>query len=424
MRWLAGDPTRRAELERAIARLESPEHVTWVRRRDTRRRLARVELDGGCRCFLKHYLRSTRHPWRERWKRWLHLSGAEREWRTLRRLRRAGVAVPEPLAHAQLASGEHVIATQWVDGVLLGEALAAARPAGRRALLEAVGALVRSLHLAGFAHRDLHRENVLIGAQGPLLIDLQAALPLAPRPARLRDLGELDASLRRQLSIGDRVRLRAAALGLARPFDRAARAQLRDVGRSSLARARAHARSRARRSLRAGRRAQAFDWLGGRGLISRTADAERVRAAFEHATPEPSLELRRYAGRWRDLWLGSAARRAWYVAHALEAFGVARPAPLAFLEWPPRAGRPGASALLVGAAPQAAPGAAERAEATTRLWSLLCEAGFDTARLDASGLRFERGADRLEACVWALERLRFPARPPPERQLVRTVTQR
>ena len=166
-----------------------------------------------------------------------------------------------------------------------------------------------------------------------MLIDLQAARRSRSERARIRDLGRLDHSLRRILSRGDRVRLRADALGVARPLDAEGRAHVRAVGDASLARARAHAASRARRSLRAGRRAQALECAGGRGLVSRAFDPAAVIALFAAPADTVGYEVRRYRASLRDLWRGSAARRAWAVAHALEASDLACVTPVAFLEW-------------------------------------------------------------------------------------------
>ena len=443
MQWLAGESSRRAELLEAVARIERGDGIAWLRQRDRRRRLARVPLPGGRCCFAKHYLASVRHPWREWWKRRLHLGAAEREWRTLVRLRAAGVPVPAPLAHARLASGQHVVVTEWIDGIPLGEALAVT-PARRR-LLAATGALVRALHDAGWVHRDLHRENILVADGTPVLIDLQAARRARGAAARLRDLGRLDHSLRTLLTLADRVRLRAAALGAERPFDAACRARLRAVGRASLARGRAHARSRAQRSLRAGRRAAHFEADGGRGLVSRAFDPAAVRAllAAPAATPgasgptarserkpsgaqrgeaerrsdgwanedRPGLELRRYTARGCDLWHGSAARRAWAVAHALEASDVACVTPVAFLEWS-RFGLPRRSALVVATGGhEPACTFARRLEAQSDLRVRMHEAGFSMPDLDPGGLALAERAGRIEAQVTALEKVSFPARP-------------
>jgi len=404
LQWLTGDAARRAELEDAIARLERGEGVEWVRQRDRRRRLARIPLAGGRACFAKHYLAGDRHSWRDAWKERLGLVAAQREWRTLARLRAAGVPVPAPLVHARLASGERVLVTEWIAGVPLAEALADA--VRRPALLAAVGALVRALHEAGWVHRDLHRENILIAGGAPVLVDLQAARRSRSDAARLRDLGRLDHSLRRLLSRGDRVRLRASALGLARPLDAAGRAAVRAVGAASLARARAHANSRARRSLREGRRAQRFEFGGGRGLVSRAFDPAAVYAVLAAPAATVGFEVRPYRFAPRDLWRGSAARRAWAVAHALEASDVACVAPVAFVEWR-LFGVPLRSALVVADELRADP---QRAATPDELRARLREAGFDTRGLDALGIALFERAGRSEARVIAPEQLRFPAR--------------
>jgi tRNA A-37 threonylcarbamoyl transferase component Bud32 len=408
VQWLAGDASLRAEIGAAIARLERDDGVEWLRRREQRRELARVPLAGGRSCFAKHYLASDRHAWRDAWKARLGLATAQREWRALALLRAAGIPVPAPLAHVRLASGEHVVVMEWIDGAPL--ALALADTARRRPLLAAVGALVRALHDAGWVHRDLHRENILVANGAPVLIDLQAARRSRGAAARLRDLGRLDHSLRRLLSRGDRVRLRAAALGADRPFDRESRARVCAVGVASLARARAHAASRARRSLRAGRRAQRFAHSGGRGLVSRAFDPAAVYALLAAPAATVGFEVRRYRAALRDLWRGSAARRAWAVAHALEASDLACVTPVAFLEWS-RFGLPLRSALVVtddsGRTP-AAPGRC--VDAHVRMVARLEEAGFDTRGFDASGIALFEREGRVEPRVVALERLRFPAR--------------
>ena len=174
-----------------------------------------------------------------------------------------GVLVPEPLALAAMGGGDFVIATRFFEGRTLKQTLAE-QPAKRRALLHAVGDLVASLHAAGWTHGDLHHGNLLVGAGGVWLLDLQAALPLRAASARWRDLGELDHSLAGSLSVVDRVRLRARALGLCRPFSDGARRSLRGGGtRFGRTRARLRAqpqapRASARPALRAatGRRAR------------------------------------------------------------------------------------------------------------------------------------------------------------------------
>lgn len=382
--------------------------VEWVRRRDARRRLAWAPLPDGRRVFLKHFLGGSRHRLREWWKRRLRMSPSEREWRALVRLRAAGVPVPPPLAHVEAADGERVLVTGFVEGRPLPDALDA--PGRERAgRLAAVGEAVRRLHDAGWVHRDLHAENLLVTPDGVVLTDLQSARRIRTRAARIRDLGALDHSLRRRLSVSDRVRLRAAALGLSRPFDAAAREALRDVGRASGRRARTYARSRARRSLRAGRRFRTLRADGGRGLVRRECDDAAVRAALA-GRAGGGLEVRRFAPSLRAGWSGSVARRAWYAAHALEAGDAGRVVPVAFLDWR-RLGVPLRSVLVSEAVADPGPVTPEaRLDALASLWTRLHEEGFDARGVGAEGVVLARTDDGLEARVAALERVRGPGR--------------
>ncbi|MEM7413381.1 MAG: lipopolysaccharide kinase InaA family protein [Myxococcota bacterium] len=409
MEWLAGDPQRREALEPVLERLGRGEAVTWIRQRLGRRSLAQGTLPDGTPCFLKLYLSNPKHPWRDAWKRRLHLSTPEREWRTAMRLRAAGVRVPEPWAHVRLDTGQDVLVTEWIEGHPLDAALRTT-PTERHALLHQVGELVRELHAAGFAHRDLHRENVLIAEGVPWLIDLQAVTRLATPRLQLRDLGHLDHSLRRTLSFPDRVRLRAAALALERPFDERARQQLRAVGRASLSRARRHARSRAARSLRPGRRARRFEVAGGTGLIDRELDAAAVESALS-AEParDDGLELAVFPGGPGDLWRGSAARRAWEAAHALEASDIPHIRPRAFVEWR-RLGWPVRSALVMDREARAALPAEDALDAETTLWIQLHESGFRTPGLEGAPPQVFALADGAAAAVADLTRVQFAGR--------------
>lgn len=394
MQWLAGDESRREPLLNAIARIERDEGVTWLRAREDRRRLGRIVLASGEPVFVKHYLRSSRHPFREWWKRRLGLTTAEREWRAAARMHDAGLRVPQPLAHVRLATGDRVVLQEWIEGAPLGASLDLP-PALRRARLEALGALVRNLHEMGWVHRDLHRENVLVAADALYLIDLQAARRSTGAALRRRDLGRLDFSLRGVLSIADRVRLRAVVLDAARPFDANARSAIRAIGDASLERGRIHAASRARRSLRAGRRARRLDVDAMTGLVSRDVDEAAVRDAFASPDGNSAIEVRRYAGALSDLWRGSLARRAWYMAHALEASDLPCPKPLAFLE--------GRSASRIALERRADAAASE--EDARALRARLAEAGFAMEGDGADGIAREAASGA--PIVVGLERVRF-----------------
>jgi hypothetical protein len=137
------------------------------------------------------------------------------------------------------------------------------------------------------------------------------------------------------------------------------------------------------------------------GLASRDADEAALRAALVDARAVDAIEIRRYTGSPRDLWRGSAARRAWAVAHALEASDLPGLTPLAFLErrrlgWPTKS----SLALARGGDEPSSP------EGARRLREQLDEAGFDARDLVAAGII--RNAADTAATVSALEQVRFP----------------
>ncbi|HVH07520.1 MAG TPA: lipopolysaccharide kinase InaA family protein [Myxococcota bacterium] len=333
-----------------------------VLRDNPRRRLLRLAgAAAGGDLLVKHFRVGTgRHAWRERTKRLLGRSQAEREAKALAALHAAGAPVAEPLALAIGADGDAFLVLRYLPGVPL-EAALAAPPRERRALLAALGVCVAALHRTGFVHGDLHQGNVWLHAGRPLLLDLQHARRTGDAAARTADLGQLDYSLWGRATLADRVRLRAAALGLARPFDAAAKRALRAVGRAAEERADAHARSRTRRALRPGR-AQARVRIGSlTGLRRADLDVDLLAALLgEHEAAQRAGDARvldadarsrlsaiaqsgrrvvvketRFRGAARalaDTVRGSAGRRAWRAGHGLAARGIGAALPLAFLE--------------------------------------------------------------------------------------------
>jgi len=443
IRWLAGGPALCAALGRALLDPEASDaQVVLLRDRPGRRCLYRVRLADGDELFVKRfYAAGRRHPLRDRAKHALRLDVAHREWRNLRRLHRAGVRVPEPRALAVLPGGDTLLAMRHVEGLTFEQALAAGRRS-RRSLLLAVGDLVASFHAAGFAHWDLHQENLLIGEEGPLLVDLQAAWRVRSGWARRRDLGELDHSLQASLSLAERVRLRARALGLERPFSPEARRRLRAVGRASGARGRAHSASRRRRALHPGRRFARFRFEAARGLRLREVDEAalaralrahnkgqgverlehdaraRVSSVASEARPMVVKEFLR--GSWArglaDAFRGSPARRAWLGGYGLQAHRIGAATPLAFLERR-RLGVPIASTLVLEDLRPGLPAdaielreapAAEVVDALARLALRLHARGVVHGDLEASHVWLARRDGRLEAKLTDLEGVRFP----------------
>jgi hypothetical protein len=142
------------------------------------------------------------------------------------------------------------------------------------------------------------------------------------------------------------------------------------------------------------------------GLVSRDVDEAALRDALTSRNGNATLEVRRYAAALADPWHGSAARRVWFVAHALEASDLHCPRPVAFLE--------GRAASVVALERRAVDAASEDEGRTLR--AKLAAAGFLMEGHAAEGIA--RDASRGNPIVSALERVRFapsavPVRPRP-----------
>jgi tRNA A-37 threonylcarbamoyl transferase component Bud32 len=452
--WRAGDEKLQRAVEAAFATGDSEgARLEVLQDRPGRRRMARLRLPCGEDLLLKHFAGADhRHSLRERVKNAVGLSTGSRERRALERLRAAGIAVPALRGFAVLSDGGRVLATEHLDGVPLRATLGCDR-AERGALLAAVGALIRALHAGGSVHGDLHAGNIFVTGDGPVLLDLGGVRRCAGAGARRRDLGTLDHSLSGLLSAADRVRLRAAALGLCRPFDAAARRELRAVGRASARRARRHAASRTRRALAPGRRfahlelGAALGFGAATGLRrSELAESEIRAALVAHRSAQPGgawtllksdARSRVTAGRtasgswvikeyrtlgWRralgDVLRGSPARRAWLAGHGLLARGIGAAGPAAFLETR-RWALPIASAIVLEDLRRDAPAdagdaalatAAERVDALRRLVVQLHRRGVDHGDLKASHVYLRRCDGGIETRLIDLEGVRFRRR--------------
>ena len=449
IRWYRGsEPVRRAA-ERAVSCGEGT-----VLRDNPRRRLIHLSDEAGGELLIKQFrVTSGRHPLRERLKVWLGHSPANREWRFLAALHGAGIPVPAPLAFGVLPSGDRLLVMSFVEGrpfaTVLGESTTA-----RWDALRCLGALVTRFHDAGFVHGDLHGGNLLWTEAGPLLLDVQHAARSRSRRARDRDLGDLDYALWRRASLADRVRLRAAALGVTRPFDAAARASLRAVGRSARARANRHGRSRTRRSLRSGRLYARLRLAEGGGMRLREIPESAVRQALgahreavaagdrrtlknDERSRISAVEvagrrvvvkqvLSRGLGRaLADLVRGSAARRAWLGGHGLIARGIGAARPLAFVEWRRWGLITGSAVLLEDVRPSlnaleaAARGDPEAVlNALAHLAAALHRRRIDHNDLKSTHIFLEAEDGRLVTRLIDLEGVRFPRRIAPKRRLL------
>jgi len=388
------------------------------------------------------------HPLRERIKRGLAATAADREWRGLCDMHAAGLAVPAPRGRARLANGDEIVVASFVTGERLDEQLRRGGR-GRREGLRALAERVAALHAAGFHHGDLHPGNVLIGAEGPVLVDLQRSGRACWRArAHRRDLARLDFSLAGLgVSLGDRLRTRRIALGLGPDRSPTARRALREVGRLATAAALRHQRNLTRRCLRADPLHPRVRIDGARGL--RRSDcseawlravvashAEALRARDERVVEDDprgrvtrlvvegrdvvvkESPRRGLARRIADLSRGSPARRGWRGGHGLRIRGIDAAEPLAYLE-SRRLGLPERSWLILEAVgrssagdppERAGPTAEDLATGLCRLLVSLHRAGVVHGDLKASNLRVERRDGALRLALVDLESVRFASR--------------
>jgi tRNA A-37 threonylcarbamoyl transferase component Bud32 len=363
-RWKRGDATLWTVVEEWLA--GSPPVQEFADHQ--RRKVVRLRTDPGVDVVVKRFLPQRRlQRLIGAGRRLLAMSGAQREWRALSRLRSAGASVPEPLALAKLHDGGELLVVSFVPGRPLADALADPAPERRR-LLNAVGDQVALLHSCRIVHRDLHIGNFIVDSHGlPVLLDFQRARRSRSPGARYRDIGALDFSLAQaSVSLADRLRLRTAALGISDLSERHARLTLTRVGAASLKRAERHYRSRTRRCLRPGRLIARIDLSGRTGLRLREVPAETISQALaiheavqagDGALASEGAILKRdhrslvtaarVEGRslvvkqvvkqgigrlLADALRGSPARRAWLGGHGLLARGIRAATPLGFIE--------------------------------------------------------------------------------------------
>jgi len=180
---------------------------------DGRRRTSAFER-GGRRFYVKTH--GGAGPW-ELLKNWLQLKrpvvDASTEARALLRGEALGLPVPRLVAWGahgwNPASRRSFIVTEALPlsrrlSLTLAQELALG-PGRRRALVRAAAALVRALHAAPLAHRDLYLEHLFL-AEGPepdgprlYLLDLhRSAPPARARRAFVKDLAALAGSARHQ----------------------------------------------------------------------------------------------------------------------------------------------------------------------------------------------------------------------------------
>jgi 3-deoxy-D-manno-octulosonic acid kinase len=133
---------------------------------------------------------------------WLGLdrSRAFREWRLLRRLRDAGLPVPNPVAAHVYRTGAiytaDIITSYLADTRKLSSYIEQGRVPGE--CWRRVGAMIAAVHEQGVDHPDLTAHNILLDSLGrTFLVDFDNARFKAPGPWRRDGIDRLNRSLRK-----------------------------------------------------------------------------------------------------------------------------------------------------------------------------------------------------------------------------------
>ncbi len=160
--------------------------------------------------------------WRERLDAWFRGSPAVAQYESALALRRAGIAVPEPLAVVEAAGegprGASALVMRAVVGAqTLNETYQALGPGDRRRFARELARFVAGLQGAGAWAPDLKESNILVRRTGQgfafVLVDLdRVRFPVSgvSRRRRLRNLVHLDRSLGRYADDRDRLAFLAA----------------------------------------------------------------------------------------------------------------------------------------------------------------------------------------------------------------------
>jgi heptose I phosphotransferase len=174
---------------------------TAVRAKEGRRTI-RFEFAGGC-YYLKHH---RGIGWREIIKNWTQfkapVTGASNEWRAINKLRELGLHTLNPLAYGvrgvNPAQRESFLITEELSNTISLAKYAERWPAEpppfreKKALIDEVAGIARTIHRHGINHRDLYICHFLLSLQTPKdrpvlhLVDLHRAQCRARVPYRWR----------------------------------------------------------------------------------------------------------------------------------------------------------------------------------------------------------------------------------------------
>lgn len=456
IRWRTGSSAVRTAVERGLVAalaLDAPmagesagvRPELSVLRNNARRRVFVWRDPQGETLVIKQFRgASGRHALRESFKRFIGYSPATREFRHLATLQDRGVPVPSPLAFGTLDNGDEVIVLPFLEGRTLSDL---PPDTNWRTVLPEVGKCIAQMHAAGLVHRDLHASNILMTQEGPVLIDVQSARASRNEKARRSDIGVLDYGLAFFLPLSQRMRMREAALGIARPWNASAREALRQVSEAVRAHRWDYARGRTRRTTIPGRRFARFSFQGKRGLRMRNLAEEVIEQALsEHQEAlnkrdERVIKLEgrsrvtrvsaggrsfivkeiadvKWSKRLANLLRGAPARRGWVAGHGLRIRGLSAPEPQAYVV-ERRLGLPTSSLLVLEDITDGinihfvTPEQADLSETLKVLGVMICqlhEQGVDHGDIKAGNLLLCGPPGNYSVCILDLEGVRFRKR--------------
>jgi tRNA A-37 threonylcarbamoyl transferase component Bud32 len=314
--------------------------------------------------FLKRYkIRDLT----ERWKHLVVSSKARQEWQMVQQALAHGIPTPALLAMAERRKGFFLH-----DALLITQAIAPSRPlielipeGGHRELLFQAADLLRQVHEAGIFHQDLHAGNILVGMEEKrlYLIDLHRSRFLwsISRRRRLWNLAQFFYSLQAWLSPEEKEAFLQQYEREGDVFKGNIEQGLRKIERKEQRLYRRHMQSRTKRCLKESggfslvkehgwqiwckrgwktqgllkivARHRAIVAQGKEGLIK--ADRRTAISLFNYKDTRLCVKEYRYQGawqRWKEIFRGSKARRAWLMGNGLVVRGVRGIIPLALLE--------------------------------------------------------------------------------------------
>jgi glycosyltransferase involved in cell wall biosynthesis len=250
----------RPELSELLAQAPGYNGATQELKQDRGTTVTLVSLPAGG-IVVKHHRLST-------WRQWgdslLHGSPAVRAWKGAQLLQAAGIAVPRPLAVAEIRAAGLVSESFYASEALLSHTplnvywkthQQSCPRQQRRTFLRALAEFVRSLHAAGLSVGDLKDENVLVEEHATrqwrfVLVDLDRVTHtgLLSQSQRLKNLVQLERTLGRNTSVNDRMFFLHQYLGMPLPPRTQRHALLRRILALRARKNREYARRRARRS--------------------------------------------------------------------------------------------------------------------------------------------------------------------------------